>query len=226
MPLLSAQKQSYRWLLAELVVVVLGVLIALAATAWYESYQEQTNEEALLGQFRFAIQRESDEFESRIQRFSSLKSDVDDLIHKLDSNSIEPSTPYPGYASLLQYLPYSLDFSDYEVLKSIGLTVISNSELRTKLAEFYEFHYPGTAAAWQAEAVRVRGWLEPFILENFKALGNNEWVPFDSNALQSNAVFRNASILKSERIEQQIRRHHEVNDAALEILELIEHELD
>ena len=81
MPIFKTPNQSVRWLLAELSVVVLGILIAFWVSAWWEGVNLSRWEETQLEALRYELNQNLQVFErsgaQHLQKASSIENILD-----------------------------------------------------------------------------------------------------------------------------------------------------
>lgn len=141
----NLQSSKYlKYAIGEIVLVVIGILIALAINTWNENRKAREFETKMLIEIRSALTQDLTFFEDHLigYRNQTIKEAAEFfnnyyLTKEIDSDSID-------------YYFYDLNFGiqvtfnrgPYDALKSTGLDKISNDQLRSKMIEVYDFQYP------------------------------------------------------------------------------------
>ncbi|MEL7271360.1 MAG: hypothetical protein AAGL34_17445 [Bacteroidota bacterium] len=135
-------KRYLVYAIGEIILIVLGILIALNFDAKKESDYKTLREIKVLEGIRDDILRDTVDINLNIRGYESvIKSD------SLLLRAFAERKPYePGISNHIVYL-YFRDFllvlhqSSFEQAKSQGLEIISNQKLRTDVSRLYEFDY-------------------------------------------------------------------------------------
>jgi hypothetical protein len=176
--------------LGEIVLVVIGILIALQVNDWNEQRKLKTEEIELLKEMRSALTSDLEDIESNIaEHESALRSCL--VISKAFSEGL------PYHDSLKFYFGDALNTTrfghrpgPYETLKTKGTDLVTNDSLRLKLSEYYD-----RAVGYQFDLQELS--LENFAqakerqFELFKGfLLHNGLEPLDYTALGENQYYR------------------------------------
>ena len=134
---------NYKNLAAEFVVIVAGVVLALAADSWREELRQKRLEQDYLGRLETEIAGGRRNLEFQLQRFSSALASANFLVDQLTGNSEASSD-----ALLVEHFTRAtrtgstaasvVSDSVYSELVSTGrLSLISDVELRVALADYH-----------------------------------------------------------------------------------------
>jgi len=220
--------QSFRWLFAELIVVVLGVLIALGTSSWYEDSQRRHEEREILSQFRETLEIEVLRLKNRLASIGYDKEELVDLLATFDSSDVFPQKSSKGIEALKSYRAQQFNFSVYEVLKSKGFDLISNEDIRLRIVNFYEIAYPAVRGMMESERLYVRDRIDFLTNTEFVVSddGGLNWTPKSYDSLRVNVEFRNLAILKIQRLElyEEVGMRRAI-DWGEEILNLLDQEI-
>ena len=121
--------------LAELALIIAGVLIALAVDTWWEGLQSASLEEQVLNSLLSELEEVSETTGALFQRNARLIEQAQYLIDNY------PASTAPGgvveIAAMFASLPYDLQLRTYEELNNSGqFQIISDRDLRLLLTEF------------------------------------------------------------------------------------------
>jgi len=142
--LLMENKTSkyFQYAFGEIVLVVVGILIALQINNWNESRKTQKRETKILAEINSNLEENMINLESDIQLqiYGAWCIDyvTDHMDHKRPYND-----SLPFYLGKGEPAPdIVLTSSAFETLKALGLELIENDFLRKKLTRLYEVTYP------------------------------------------------------------------------------------
>ena len=144
---LLTDKKISKYLLyaiGEIVLVVIGILIALQINNWNEKRKIKHKETVILKELLTSINSDLKAYESfsdpRIQR---KKRGLDSLFtYIFDKKEIKDSLFIDFYTNMSQDIFVRFDNGPFEDLKSSGLNIISNDSLRTAINNAYTVKLP------------------------------------------------------------------------------------
>lgn len=135
-----------RYAIGEIVLVVVGILIALQVNNWNESQRDRKFEMQMLQEVSNSL-RSDKAYLEMIQRRNQRKEDGIQVMLQM----IESGLDYPDSVLLKTYnevtlrLSFAYNKGGYESIKSVGLDKISDERVRAGLIELYESSLPITA---------------------------------------------------------------------------------
>lgn len=157
-----------KYALGEILLVMIGILLALQVKNWNEQRKDRKLEQELLVTLLKTLEQNKDVIESRMKSISRYQ-----YSGKLFMDIIENNSPY--HDSLKFYFHHAfintartrISSLGYESLKNAGLEIVQNDTLKEEIIRFFEENQPGFLVSlhWGNidEADRER-----FITENFK----------------------------------------------------------
>jgi len=130
-----------RYAIGEIVLVVVGILIALYINNWNEDRKERKSEHLVLAEIKENLTYDLTDFESNL---AHLKNKV--LSSRTLLKAFKNDVPYHdslGYffSYLNVYPHFSSKMNGYKLLQSKGLGILTNNELRNKITTLYEDRY-------------------------------------------------------------------------------------
>jgi hypothetical protein len=134
--------------IGEILLVVIGILIALSINNWNENRKSKEKEIKLLIELKSDLKETKEDLLSDITKSQQLLSTTNALYRSVVEGKISKNNPYKLATSYI--LETSLLFpklSAYSAIQSEGLTIISNVELRKKITDFYQLHLKRVASA-------------------------------------------------------------------------------
>ena len=184
--------------LGEIVLVVIGILIALSINNWNEIRKNKIAELNILQDIKGSISTDIQQLKSRIEL---AKKDVQSA--NIILNHLEKNLPYND--SLNKHFVIitstgSKDFtpqiSAYKVLESKGIDLISNNQLKKDILNLYNIDYYRLVYEYENFHKNIHDYGRPIARSLFKTTVNNteqlpELQPIDYKSLRSNVVLIN-----------------------------------
>ncbi|WP_445382972.1 DUF6090 family protein [Robiginitalea sp. IMCC43444] len=188
--LLSAGKTGkyLKYALGEVILVVIGILIALSINNWNENKKDRATEKRILKQLVKNLETIESGFKQTLQYNDKLsKSSVivlDVLKNRLpyyDSLSYHFDRAKNRGTALL-----TIPKPGYESLKNTGFDIIVNEELKNAIIELFEVDYPILETSTTDAGFDVI--IENYLMANFYRNGIN-LIPFDYNQILEDKYF-------------------------------------
>jgi len=171
----SVQKINWRQALAEVTLIVAGVLIALAVDSWWEDKREREAEISYLEALKrdFLTSRES--LESSIKEHQDIINVGDEILKLINAGLSDESSGefFSQFDNLYQFRTWAPDTGTYDdIINSGRLLYIQNTQLRKELSGFRTT----VARIQKYEILQTETFYErqaPFLTENRKS--NFSW---------------------------------------------------
>jgi uncharacterized protein DUF6090 len=191
-PLPFFRAVRWRHVLGELLLIVAGVLLALAVNNWNTHRQARQEELTLLKQLRASLaidlvnlRTTSEGVHIRERRMQSLR------VH------LQGEKPYndslnTNFGAVLGLWITHLNRSPYEVLKAKGLDLISSDTLRLQIVDLYDQMYAEVEAGQDAERNLMFEVVRPYFLHAFRNIRFRESaVPLNYSQVAHDPYFQN-----------------------------------
>ena len=134
-----------KYAIGEILLVVIGILIALQINNWNEIKKSKALETKLLTEMRTSIERDIGRTKGLLAGRAYVKRDaIDSLLNNLLDENGNNTSHMRTFFNAGMTLSFSYDKGPYESLKSMGLDKISSDSLRGKIVRFYEVTLPLT----------------------------------------------------------------------------------
>ena len=133
----------FKYAIGEIILVVIGILIALQINNWNQFKRDKKFEATMLKEIKSSL--ESDQYSIEIlERFiQSKQNGMQELLEMTISNKVQPdSVLLKLYNSVNIPLTFNYNKGGYEAIKSVGINRIANDSLRKILIETYEVLLP------------------------------------------------------------------------------------
>ena len=180
-----------RYAIGEIVLVVIGILIALQINTWNQEYNKRIEEKEFLEDLKEDLERNMEVVMSDWSKRSYVSCGI--ILDVLKNK-----TPY--HDSLASHFHNTRIFADptfttssYEALKNKGFELVSSKSLRKKIITLFEV----TIKTMSERLLRIEGNTRPYfqvyIYENFESdPNNNAWLrPNDFGALINDQIYFN-----------------------------------
>lgn len=142
--LLNEGKTSkyFKYAIGEIVLVVIGILIALQINNWNEVKKTKTLETKILKELHNNLVLDIDEIYNDVTYMDSINKACSTIKTYLETNDL-PNEYLFKTLSILRVTPhFDPNKSGYQLLQSKGVEVISNDSLRNAISLLYERAYP------------------------------------------------------------------------------------
>jgi hypothetical protein len=146
--LLAESKTSiyFKYAIGEIVLVMIGILLALQINNWNETRKDRVFEMKMLLEIRKALENDIIYFERSVNRLEKLDSATNVMAkHVYEQSNFVDSLSDKGdsrWYLLRTGIQYQYNRGPYEAIKSSGIDRISNDSLRNKLIKLYDFDFP------------------------------------------------------------------------------------
>lgn len=196
--MLSENKLSMYLIYAigEVLLVVLGILIAFQIDRWNENRLLRNLENVMLVDIRENLIASNKSLASSISYNNTTLSNYEKiLMHVREdlpySNSLDTAFSYMSYWS-----DPNFTYTAYETLKSKGMDIIQNDSLKVLITEIYEQRFPFLIDELQGEWELHNSIVLPFIARNIQYISADVARPNSYTDLKSSDEFHNLMGLK------------------------------
>ena len=175
----------------EIVLVVIGILIALQVNNWNNERKLRHLEKDLLYGIRDNLLASKNNLDANIAYNENTI-----VNFKRITDFIETGLPYDSALdSSFSYLSYwsepSFTYTAYETLKSTGMDIIQNDSIKLGITEIYEEFFPWVTLEYRAEWELHQSSGLPFVMKHIKYSASNRARPNDFETLKLNTEFHN-----------------------------------
>ena len=127
-----------KYAIGEIVLVVIGILIALSINNWNEQRKFKNREITMLIEIQASLNESLVEINHMIKRNGALKDDYVVLLNHMNQN-LPYDKSLDSYFGLLDNWasPY-FNYSAFETLKTLGGDIITNDSLKNKIIRMYD----------------------------------------------------------------------------------------
>lgn len=183
-----------KYAIGEIVLVVIGILIALQINNWNENRKSRTEERLLLLDLKEDLIRNKEQINVQVNQGHSSAKSIEKLIKVIKGKQVY-------HDSLQQYFHLSRTFPDpnvsttsYEVLKNKGINIIQNKTLRKQIVDLYELSYSDMISKTLRLENQIRPAAQEHLVQNFETIGieREAWLtPNNYEELLNDQVYLN-----------------------------------
>lgn len=134
-------KKYLLYAIGEIILVVIGILIALQINNWNENKKSKKDERYVLTEVLKNLEEDTVLVDEIITQRMKAKTAVNALQKSLNSETKDFDSLQYYMVNLLTFERYFPINNAYEILKSKGLQ-LSNNELTTKISRYYDYEQP------------------------------------------------------------------------------------
>lgn len=232
--LLSENKEIryLKYAFGEILLVVLGILLALKINSWNQDRLDRNYELIMLNQIKSDLNRAEENinnyYEPRLKRREIA---LEWFIENLDNLDKQPdSTIIYNFNYLFSNFYFTYDTGAYESLKMNGLSKIKNEELRRELLQSFESSFKRVKAFIEQDDDEIKDkYLKVrdnfFQIEKSDVEGQDELILIPQKGFGVNAEFKSLLYRLMEVTSHKRRRLNGVSERISELIEIISQEL-
>jgi hypothetical protein len=128
-----------KYAIGEIILVVIGILIALQINNWNEKRHQKDKEIEILKAFKSQLNNDLKEFDQSLEFYRGAKESMNIILNYLyEDLPYQDSLKHDFFEATRIYGTSDLSNSVFETLKSTGIDLISNQELRNKIVTLYD----------------------------------------------------------------------------------------
>ena len=215
----------FKYAIGEIILVVIGILIALQINNWNENRKQSIREASVLDELKQGLESNRNILEKRKLQFKAFQTKSKKLI-----NHLEAKRSYHDSLDQYFYVPtgnysFGISYATFENLKSQGLDIISNKDLRLNLVKLYEEDYWLLKDQESKVANAFTNATLPFTRKHFKLLNGPKYKPNDYNSILQNVEFLNILYESNYLAQLYFRQCVRVSEATSKVIEEIDIEL-
>ena len=216
----------FRYAIGEIMLVVVGILIALSINNWNENRQLKTKELKVLKEIRDNLNSNKEKIELKRINVGKQKNKITAILNLMDNKIELPNDTLYYYLEVVRRLD-RFEYTDaaYESLKTIGFDIIENDSIRLAIIDLYSNYYETTKSLINSNDINSGEALNKTFELCCPSIDGNI-VPTDLDAFLKDRIFYNKLTLRYDwrhYVEFLMRRAlNQTNN----VIALIEHELE
>lgn len=182
----------WRYAVGEVVLIVVGILFALAVSEWQADRVERRTELALLRDLHTGLSADRAAAQELLGRYSRIAGQLTPLLDHLRARDSYADSLAAQFGAAYGFRALDFNRAAYESIKSQGLDLLSDPDLRSAIAHLYEQSIPLAERSVAVEQNVILDLLRPYYLAHFRNLRFNASAePVDYAALLVDTEFYN-----------------------------------
>ncbi|WP_297695027.1 DUF6090 family protein [uncultured Eudoraea sp.] len=179
-----------RYAIGEILLVVIGILIALSINNWNEHRKEKLIEDKLLSELIIDLKGDLEQMNQAKTTGNRIIKAYESIVYSLE-NDLQMSDSLAQHFNYITtiFIWFNPNQSTYENLKSIGFTILSNDNIRKEIQNLYGVEYRSFEKRQELFNSEYLQTLDPLQSEYLIISKGN--FPRDYNALKDNFLFIN-----------------------------------
>jgi uncharacterized protein DUF6090 len=130
-----------KYAIGEIVLVVIGILIALSINNWNEHRKNTNQELKLLHSFKIGLEKDLLDIDSNISSHTKGLNSANLILDLLEKNQPYNDSLAKHFSNVMEPSRFVNSTSAFETLKSKGIDLITNEDLRNQLINVYDAQY-------------------------------------------------------------------------------------
>ena len=184
--------------IGEIVLVVIGILIALQINNWNEDRKDKIAELNILQEIKGSISTDIQQLKLRIELAKNDIQSANIILDHLENNLSYNDSLNNHFVIITSTAgkDFTPQISAYKVLESKGIDLISNNQLKKDILNLYNIDYALLVYEYENFHKNIHDYGRPIARSLFKTISNNseqlpELKPIDYKSLKSNVVLIN-----------------------------------
>lgn len=179
-----------KYALGEILLVMIGILLALQVNNWNESRIERNEEIQVLKEVKNALIYDLNDVFPAIQKRATSRRDLSiDLLETINTKKELNDTI--NYIFLTGGEIFRPSYSAYKALESKGIDLIKNDSIKYSIIQIYDSYYVDLKLKLETNNfANLRDFNRPFVFENFKLNENEIMIPLSPKSLIESERFK------------------------------------
>ncbi len=216
-----------KYAVGEIVLVVIGILIALQINNWNENRKAKVLEKSILIELKKSMYSD---IENQISpNIAQLTLDLRNIkvIEKLLNNEISYNDSIDEkFSSLMFSKSFKWEITAYKILENQGINIIRNPKLKESILKNYNTRYPEVKDFLENFSNNLNLFFRPIMRSNFafeySDSLNTKYIPLNITDLKSNQEFKNAVNTAFLNFSYNLKAHKELEKEIIKTISLID----
>ena len=209
-----------KYAIGEIILVVIGILIALQINNWNENRKTEIEEIKILTNLKSDLEKTLNEFANAVKFNKSTVAEISKIEYHLKNNLPYNENLDFSFGVIPHFYFSSVTNSTYKSLQTVGIGIIQNEPLKNKIVNIYDVALAGMIDYNNDENLLKSSIVEPFFSKNVRYLENSVYSarPNKYSDLINNNEFKNIlSLIKRQRT----RGFEHYESVSIELVDLI-----
>jgi hypothetical protein len=214
--------------IGEIILVVIGILIALQINNWNENRKRKNLEESTLMELKDNLLTDIKDFEADMRFYDVVSNSSDVIIDFIDGKMAYHDSLNIHLGKIPAQGVFTPNKVAYENLKVTGIKLISSDALRAAISDLYEGRYHYVENYMKTEYQFDHQKFGEFYLKEMQEYSFNKYAkPIDFKRLIDNQEFRNLIMQRKLKIQGWFKSQYALNiRKAKSLIEMIDKEME
>ena len=221
-------KNYLKYAIGEIVLVVIGILIALQLNIWNEHRKNHQLERVILEDMSDNLMADVSDLHYNIKKDSLIVSRIGFLTEYIISKKPYNDSLAEYFGSVAGFTNFINNTTALESLRSLGFGYISNKSLRTAILKYYD-HTVNNTVRVESDILDhfQQNLVEPFMVNHFYYSSMNKpAIPVNYQSLCTSHTYQSLLATKKEYMLWDIRNSRECTKEAMTLNDLIQKKLN
>jgi hypothetical protein len=193
-----------KYAIGEILLVVLGILIALQINNWNENRKATKQEVKILNELKNDLNTNLTEIKESYDRTNIRQNSAVLILDKLKSNIPVDDSLIRAFENIKGDVIFNIANTSYKYIENQGINTLSNDSLRIRITEMFERHLKNIRFREDRNRAIVDNELIPLMYERFTSSltidenasfsKENLNMPINIESLRNDSIFRNTII--------------------------------
>ena len=218
-----------KYAIGEIVLVVIGILIALQINNWNEQRKNTIREKEILQDIRTSLTGDiKNQIDPNLEQLSEDIQNMTDIITAFKNRTPLTIQLQKQFRSLMYSKSFTWEVTAYKNLENIGTNVIKNKTLKNAILRIYNTDYPGFESTLINFSENLMAFFRPEMREKFKFIydsDGNIYTPINYEALLNDIIFMNTLVTSKINFQNNFNGINDTKKNVLEVIDMIDKEL-
>jgi uncharacterized membrane protein YgaE (UPF0421/DUF939 family) len=220
-----------KYAIGEILLVVIGILIALQINNWNEERKIRILERAVLIDIKKSLLSDiENQIDPNLEQLNQDMLNIKHIRQLLNGEMVYNDSMNTKFRSLMFSKRFSWEVTAFKVLENQGVNIISDPKLKQVILRLYNMSYPEANSRIGNFLNNLKEFFRPEIRKNFafNYINQNQtyYEPINIDELINNQIFKNTVETAYLNFLNNHLYHKELKEEVKEVIELIEHELN
>ena len=179
----------FKYAIGEIILVVIGILIALQINNWNELKKEKSFENKVLSELHMDVKEDLSEMTTALDSLQDHQNSIHIIINHLSENKIYNDTLDKHFANSLSLWSLSPNTTAFDMAKEEGMYIISNDSIRFNISKANGYIYDYIKVLESRFQDYKSNVVLPYILPLFESYNFKSMKPRDYDQLINDETF-------------------------------------
>lgn len=128
----------FKYAIGEIVLVVIGILIALSINNWNQNQKQKSKELEILNSLSVLLVQDKNMLDNLLPYNKRVRESIDLILTHLNDDLPYQDSLKNNFGNTLTFWSFSVKTSVFQNLESEGVNLISNADLRREIIDYYD----------------------------------------------------------------------------------------